>query len=184
MHDQLQETAKLDSAWFLLHPRTAFRFRPASDEECRVAGVQDPDAVAIVVQTCGGNFLIVASGGAKPDGGAVQRLVETLGLPSEMGAQLASHLLCVRPDTLARAAARLMRSEPRCPGCHCGVRWTVLLAGLAMETASSDSVGLAELNAEWLSFKQRDGVKPVLHISDPSVVAASAAIREIGRSAS
>jgi len=182
MHDQLQEKATLDAAWFLLHPLTPFRFRPASADECRIANVQDPDAVAIVAKSCGGDFLTVASGKAAPDGGAVQRFVETLGLPADMGAQLAALLPRVRPDTLALAAARLMRSAPGCDGCRCAVRWTVLLAGLANQSAQRGSPGLAALEAEWLNFKARTGPAGVPLTAAP-VTAASAALREISRSA-
>lgn len=182
MSEQLQPTTKLDSAWFLLHPRTPFRFRRPSEEECRIAGIQDPNATAIVAKSCGGDFLIVASGRATPDGGAVERFVETLSLPAAMGQELAIHLPRVRPDTLALAAARLMRSAPWCEGCRCAVRWTVMLAGLALEAAPRDAPGLSILETEWSEFKTRSG-PPTHRISDAPVVAASAALREIGRTA-
>lgn len=178
MSEQLQPTTTLDSAWLLLHPRAAFRFRQPNEEECRIAGVQDPDAVAIVAKSCDGDFLIVASGRATPDSGAVERLVETLGLPAAMGAQLATHLPRVRPNTLALAAARLMRSAPWCEGCRCAVRWTVMLAGLALESAPHDAPGLSVLESEWSELKMRSG-PPTHRISDAPVVAASAALREI-----
>lgn len=182
MNEQLQPATTLDSAWFLLHPRSAFRFRQPTEEECRIAGVQDHDAIAIVAKSCGGDFLIVAAGRASPDGGAVERFVETLGLPAAMGEELAIHLPRVRPNTLALAAARLMRSAPWCGGCRCAVRWTVMLAGLALETAPADAPALKVLEAEWLEFKTRSG-PPTHRISDAPVVAASAALREIGRTA-
>jgi len=182
MPDQLQEKTTFDAAWFLMHPLTPFRFRPASDAESRIAGVQDPEAISIVTKACSGDFVIVASGKAAPDGGAVQRFVEALGLPAAMGAELAAHLPRVRPDTLALAAAHLMRSAPGCEVCSCGVRWTAMLAGLASESAPAGSPGLAELEAEWLAFKTRAGPAS-LRMTDTPVIAASAALREIGRTA-
>lgn len=182
MNEPLQPTTALDTAWFLLHPRKAFRFRKATEEESRIAGVQDPDATAIVAKACGGDFVMVAAGRGTPDGGAVTRLVETVGLPAVMGVDLATYLPRVRPNTLALAAARLMCSAPWCDGCRCAVRWTAMLAGLALEIAPQDAPGLAVLEREWSEFKARSG-PPTHRISDAPVVAASAALREIGRTA-
>jgi len=182
MNEQLQPATALDMAWFLLQPRSAFRFRQPTDDESQIAGVQDPDAIAIVARACGGDFLIVAAGQASPDAGAVAQFVETLGLPAAMGVDLATYLPRVRPNTLAVAAARLMRWAPWCEGCRCAVRWTAMLAGLALEAAPKDAPGLSVLEAEWSEFKARSG-PPTHRISDAPVVAASAALREIGRTA-
>lgn len=181
MHDQLQPISAFDAGWFLLHPRTAFRFRAATADECRAAGVQDPEAVAVVAQACGGGFVLVASGQAAPSAGAVERLAETLDLPKLMASQLAAHLPAVRPDTLAHAAAHLIRNAPWCDGCRCAVRWSAVLGGIALETAPEHSAGLAELDAAFADFKARTPDRPAPRISDQPVVTASAAIREIGR---
>lgn len=181
MHDQLRPMTAFDAGWFLIHPRRAFRIRPASEDECRAAGVQDPDAVAVVSQACGGGFVLIASGKASPSAGAVKRLAEALDLPNDVAAQLAEHLPAVRPDTLAHAAARLIRNAPWCSGCRCAVRWSAVFGGIAMETAPKNSAGLAELEAAFADFKARTPDRPAARISDQPVVTASAAIREIGR---
>ncbi|SEL39287.1 hypothetical protein SAMN04515666_103610 [Bosea lupini] len=182
MNPELLPLTVKDRLWLAAHPASPFRFRPPTSAEARAAGVQNPEAVAIVVRGCSSpGFVIVSSERGSDNADAVLQLAAALDIPREITTKLADLLPGVRPNNLAFAAAELIKQTPFCLLCTCGVRWAVVLAGIALETAPKDCTGMIAIDEAWEAAKHR-GPPARFRISDAPVVAASAAIRGIGRS--